>query len=534
MKNSDSHPVDDHQLSDRLRLLGLDHNATEELRKLKQPMAKILPSILTAFYEKMGAEPQFSKLFSGPAAVAHAKERQIVHWGMILNGRFDEQYINLVTKVGETHAKVGLKPHWYIIGYAMILDRLVRGVLDLRLQQKKSFWSWFRRFPTNDDTRQIADEVSALTKATFLDIGCAIDVYMIALEAERNRDVEKTKAEISGKVSQTVGCALGALAGGDLTAHIGEEIPEQFVQLRHDFNSVQTKLRDIINTIVINTKDVQSGANEIATAVDDLSRRTEQQAATLEETAAALDQITTTVHQTAEGAAAAQEVVIAAQIDVEQSDKILHKTVAAVTGIEESSKQIYNIVGVIDEIAFQTNLLALNAGVEAARAGDAGRGFAVVATEVRALAQRSADAAKEIKQLISASSQQVDIGVKLVAETGNALQRIINQVSRINTLVSHIADSAREQASGLAEVNTAVNQMDQVTQQNAAMVEQATAASRGLAHEATELLRLMGQFNTGKSQEDEPRVKLAIRDPVPTASTRKRQKPALKMVAAGN
>ena len=188
----------------------------------------------------------------------------------------------------------------------------------------------------------------------------------------------------------------------------------------------------------------------------------------------------------------------AAKADAENSGEVVRETVSAMSGIEASSKQIGNIIGVIDEIAFQTNLLALNAGVEAARAGDAGRGFAVVATEVRALAQRSADAAKEIKTLISASSQQVDAGVKLVGETGKALGRIVEQVAKLNGLVGDIAASAQEQATGLDEVNTAVNQMDQVTQQNAAMVEQSTAASHSLAEEAEELARLVGQFRIGE------------------------------------
>ena len=176
---------------------------------------------------------------------------------------------------------------------------------------------------------------------------------------------------------------------------------------------------------------------------------------------------------------------------------MVRQTVGAMDGIETSSRQIANIIGVIDEIAFQTNLLALNAGVEAARAGDAGRGFAVVATEVRALAQRSADAAKEIKALISTSTQQVDVGVKLVSGTGQALGRIVAQVSQLNGLVTELAASAKEQSTGLGEVNAAVNQMDQVTQQNAAMVEQATAASHSLSAEAEALARLVGRFRIG-------------------------------------
>jgi methyl-accepting chemotaxis protein len=284
-----------------------------------------------------------------------------------------------------------------------------------------------------------------------------------------------------------------------------------YEKLRGDFNAAMETLQVTMQSIATNTQGVRSGAGEITQASDDLSRRTEQQAASLEETAAALDQITATVRRTAEVANEARDLVSTAKADAEHSGVVVRDTVQAMSSIESSSRQIGNILSVIDEIAFQTNLLALNAGVEAARAGDAGRGFAVVATEVRALAQRSADAAKEIKALISVSGQQVDVGVKLVGETGQALGRIVAQVSQLNGLVAELAASAKEQSTGLGEVNAAVNQMDQVTQQNAAMVEQATAASHGLAHEAEELARLVGQFHIGQGAEA-PAIKQTTRE----------------------
>ncbi len=291
-----------------------------------------------------------------------------------------------------------------------------------------------------------------------------------------------------------LGEALDRLANGDLTHRIVVEFAPKAQQLKTDFNAAAGRLQDAMKSIAATTDGVSAGSDEIARASDDLSRRTEQQAASLEETAAALDEITATVRRTASGAKEASQVVATARGDAQRSGEIVSQAVAAMTQIEGSSQQVGNIIGVIDEIAFQTNLLALNAGVEAARAGEAGRGFAVVAQEVRALAQRSADAAKEIKTLISTSTAQVGAGVDLVGQTGEALRRIVEQVASIDNLVNEIAASASEQSTGLHEVNQAVNQMDQVVQQNAAMVEQATAATHALKGEAAQLSNLVGRF----------------------------------------
>ncbi len=320
-----------------------------------------------------------------------------------------------------------------------------------------------------------------------------------AAEAERARgEAERAlTAKQQAFVVESVAKGLSTLADGDLIYRLTTPFSPEYEMLRTDFNGAMDKLQDTMKVISANTQGILGGGEEISQAADDLSRRTEQQAASLEETAAALDQITATVRKTAEGANEASSLVANAKTDAERSGEVVQQAVTAMSAIESSAKQVSQIIGVIDEIAFQTNLLALNAGVEAARAGDAGRGFAVVASEVRALAQRSADAAKEIKTLISTSSQQVAQGVDLVGETGKALERIVTQVNQINGVVTEIAASAQEQASGLHQVNTAVNQMDQVTQQNAAMVEQSTAATHALAQEADELAALVAQFKTG-------------------------------------
>jgi methyl-accepting chemotaxis protein len=320
-----------------------------------------------------------------------------------------------------------------------------------------------------------------------------------AAEAERERVASEraAAAEEQAEAVRRLGEGLKTLASGDLRNRLGAGFSANYAQIRDDFNEAVEKLTHTMLAVVSSTDAIQSGTREISTASDNLSKRTEQQAASLEETAAALDEITATVKKSAEGATHAREVVAAADADAKQSTAVVRGAVEAMDAIAKSAQQISQIIGVIDEIAFQTNLLALNAGVEAARAGDAGRGFAVVAQEVRALAQRSADAAKEIKGLISTSTTQVDHGVKLVAETGKSLERIMAQVAEINEVVAGIAAGAAEQATALQQVNTAINQMDQATQQNAAMVEESTAASHSLSQETTQLSGLIGQFQVG-------------------------------------
>jgi methyl-accepting chemotaxis protein len=340
----------------------------------------------------------------------------------------------------------------------------------------------------------------------------AIDANTMTEETRRLADQDRAEADAvrrsldleQAKVVETLAEGLSRLAEGDLTYSIQTEFAGRYRRLGEDFNRSVATLKSALQGITETAGAVSRGSDEISQASDDLARRSEHQGASIEETAAALEVITTTVQRTAKDARDAATAVAAARAEAESSGEVVTRAIDAMRQIEATSARVAQILGVIDEIVFQTNLLALNAGVEAARAGDAGKGFAVVAQEVRALAQRSADAAREIKGFIAQSTQQVGQGVGLVGETGGALGRIADQITAINDLVQAISRAAGDQASGLNEINGAVDQMDRVVQQNAAMVEQATAASRTLKDNARSLFELMSRFRLGDDARAQP------------------------------
>ena len=334
----------------------------------------------------------------------------------------------------------------------------------------------------------------ASARARHLEAEAELHRRQVEADRQQTEAVRETGATQQREVVTALATGLNKLAAGNLAGRLDTAFAPEYERLRLDFNTTVDQLQEAMRKVVDTIELIRAGTGDIASASDDLSRRTEQQAASLEQTAAALDEITATVRKTALSAGHARDVVAVALRDASHSGMVVEKAVQAMDGIQSSAREISQIIGLIDEVAFQTNLLALNAGVEAARAGDAGRGFAVVASEVRALAQRTASAAKDIKRLIVTSDNQVKAGVELVGEAGRALTGIAAQVGEIDGAVAEIAASAQEQATGLNEVNTAINQMDQVTQQNAAMVEQSTAAAHSLAQETVVLAGMIDHF----------------------------------------
>ncbi len=377
------------------------------------------------------------------------------------------------------------------------------------------------------------DEIGDMARSLVVLRDAAIDKNRLEREAEDNRLLsdeeraarERQRAREAADLQfaiDSLAQGLQNLADGNVAFRISDPFVGSLDSLRVDFNASLDKLQAALHAVGDNARSIDAGAEEIRTASDDLARRTEQQAASVEETAAALEQVTATVKGSSERAELAGELVAKTKLGAEESGPIVKSAVSAMQEIEKSSHDISNIIGVIDDIAFQTGLLALNAGVEAARAGEAGRGFAVVAHEVRELAQRSATAAKEIKALITTSGEKVRSGVDLVEQTGAALETIVTQVQEIDEHVRSIVIAAREQATGIQEISAAVTTIDRGTQQNAAMVEESTAASHGLAREAATLTQLIGQFNLGNdnvaplSRQPQPKPAIEVAQPKPS------------------
>ena len=483
-----SRSSDEKVLKDRLEFIGLDEKGRETLRKSGPTVRKHIGAGLDVFYDKIRKTPETAAFFRDEGHMKGAKGRQQDHWGVVLSAAYDQRYVEGVQAVGRAHARIGLEPRWYIGGYALLIEQIIHAVM-------KEHWpSRFGR----DKAGELANEVAVVVKAALLDMDYSISVYLdilaeqrqVAETARQKNEAEQTKA------LNALQDALKQLSSGDLESRLDADLSADFEVMTTNYNAAVMTLRDTLSTVRNAAEHILRSTTVISGAADDLSRRTEQQAAGLEESTAALHELTDNVGLTASGAKKAASAVRDALKEAHSSGEVVTEAVSAMGAIEKSSDEISKIIGVIDEIAFQTNLLALNAGVEAARAGEAGRGFAVVAQEVRELAQRCAGAAKQIKTLISQSGAQVQVGVGLVNNAGGALQNIITRIEEINGIVERIASAAADQSGGLKEVNSAISSLDQITQQNAGMVQETSSQTQNLRQEVERLVHALRGFKT--------------------------------------
>lgn len=481
-------------ISDRMDFIELDESARENIKSLAPLVERELPVALDNFYEKLRKTPEAGKFFSSNDMMDHAKSAQMDHWRGITSGKFDENYVRKVQTIGGVHAKIGLEPRWYISGYALLVEHLVKSAVKENLPKKSGFLSSKKKGSADD----LAEVLASMLKAVFLDMDLAISVYNDRAEIAKKEAQDEAIAKEREMVVAHFGEALQKIVDKDLNYRMNINLPAAYSELQDNYNNAMSHLESTFSNIGHSVSQIQSGSSEIRDQSSTMAKRAENQAVSVEETAKAIEEIAITVQSSSKSAEDARQMVEKTQANAEQSGEIVREAVHAMDRIENSAKEIGNIIGVIDEISFQTNLLALNAGVEAARAGEAGRGFAVVAQEVRELAQRSAGAAKEIKKLITSSGDEVKLGVKLVNDAGTALAAIVEEVKNANVNVKAIAGATQEQSTNLQEINSAIGSIDKGTQQAAVMAEESTAASHNLATEVAKISSMLEEFQVKK------------------------------------
>jgi methyl-accepting chemotaxis protein len=516
-------------LTKRLEFIKLDASAREAVKSLKPLIEKELPQALDSFYARVKQFPETSRFFRDDAHILAAKNAQLKHWSKISTGEFSEEYASSVRVIGETHARIGLDARWYIGGYALITEQLIHAAVS-NLWPKGAFGGKSKK------ADEAAQAIGALVKAIFLDMDLAISAYLDSAERAR-RELETTRNIAIRHKTEAITAlsrAVSELAEGNLMVRLTGEFSEEYQGLQNDFNRMASQLEEVIRAIAATTAELANAASEISASTVDLSQRTEEQAASLEQTSASMEEISVTVKNNAENATRANELTRATREVADRGGKVVSEAVSAMTRIEESSRKISDIISVIDEIARQTNLLALNAAVEAARAGEAGRGFAVVASEVRSLAQRSSQAAKDIKDLITSSAGQVKEGVDLVNRAGASLNEIVESIKGVATIVSDIANASNEQASGIDQVTRALAQMDEVTQQNSALVEENAATAKTLEEQQAAMSERIAFFRLGPTQPTATRPKGQSKPAQPARSVPPPAKPAAKRPAAAD
>ncbi len=462
---ADAHGVPPPGQADFVPLTQDNYSAFPRIRALVDKFGR---KALDRLYARIAGDRTASGLFRTQQMRDHARQAQLTHWRQLFTGRFDASQVARSQHIGEIHARIGLTPHYYIGGYALVLEELIHKALGRGLHTRLS-------------GRRLGNLVGTLAKTALLDMDAALHAYFRAEEERRQAVID------------AVGKALSDMADGDLRARL-QDLPELYRQVERDFHRMRHEMSDVLVEMANAAENIEAGAGEISAAASDLASRTERTAGGITRTAEVMRDVTGAVRDTAGHVREVSESISQVSSQAEQGGAIVGSAIAAMDKIKTSSEEIAQITEVIESIAFQTNLLALNAGVEAARAGEAGKGFAVVASEVGALAHRTTESAKSIKALIGKSSADVHEGVDLVGRTRTALEEIIARIGEAREQVGEITTQAEAQAESLQHVRDEIEKMDATTQQNAAMVEQSNAASRALSDESRRLSAIVGRF----------------------------------------
>lgn len=490
-------------IKERLAFLGIGASEKALISRIGQQIRRILPPALDRFYRRVDETPELARFFSSSSQQNTARTQQEKHWSRILDGDFGPDYVQSTRAIGNTHARIGLDPQWYIGSYGLLVEGIVAGVIqEAWPEQKQGFFArLFGKRRSVLTSQDVAARVGLLVKAAFLDMELGLETYTLNLDGQERSRAEKERNESLSALSEALADSLDRMAEGDLVQDIDPELARQAARMSGAFQRACSGLGRIVQGVRSTSGVVEHRARTISSSSEDIACRIAEQVDALGTVSRNITQLTTSVKEVAEEARQADETVEACCHETGQSTEVVARTVEAMAKISESSTRIVQIIGVIDEIAFQTNLLALNAGVEAARAGDAGRGFAVVAQEIRALSQRSTTAAREIKELISSSMEDVERGVTMVDETGAALGNISASVNRLGKAVGQIASGAEAQAQRIMDINTSTTQLEAVTKTNAAIVRQMSNSSQELVGDAAQLMKIVMNF---KVQNDLP------------------------------
>ncbi|CAN5426348.1 globin-coupled sensor protein [soil metagenome] len=460
----------------RLAFMGLDDRQCANLAKLRPLISGRIGAALDRFYQRARVTPETAAFFRDDAQMAKAKAAQEAHWLKISSATFDDDFYSGVRRIGTVHARIGLEPRWYIGAYAIVLDKLL---LDIG----RACAPW-RRLLGGFRTPNATDAGIALVKAALLDMELSVSIYFEEAQVERDCAIE------------TLNTALERLAAGNLASELNG-MPASFAALERNYNATIAAMRTTIGAVSAGAESIRTGSTEISQASEDLARRTESNAASLEQTSAALVQIESRIRATALAAEQTVKCANQATATVGSGRVTTGGAVQAMGRVSDSAKGIDSVLEGLDKIAFQTRVLAMNAAVEAGRAGDAGRGFAVVADLVSALAMRAEEEAKRARGQLTVTQSEIGIAVAAVEDVGAAFTAISSDVDQVQKLLGGIADDNLAQSAAITQITAAIGSMDQATQQNAAMVEQTSAAARNLTTEVVALTEQAGRFDIG-------------------------------------